>query len=187
MMTRSLNIVCTGILLAVTPALTQDIERPVQMGVKMTEPNAAVATQVSIRLDDMARSAELFEGAVGDLTSLAAAEGFTIIGPIHIVTQGMGQPVDGKMAFELRLLIAEQPTQEDLATDYGFTVVMAPSQKVAYTFHKGSLDQSQGTVMGLIQSTMQNGMQMTGGPQFVICPMGADEEPQVAEIRVPVK
>jgi len=187
MTTLRYTIGCLAVLLVLQMAVGQELGRPAQLGTKSTEPTVAVAVQVPVPLDDMGRSAELLGQAADDLTSMAVAEGLTLVGPMHIVTQNMAQAVDGQMTFELRLLIAEQPTEADLAADYGFSLVVSAPQKVAFTYHRGPLAELQSTTMDLIQWVMQSGLQMAGGPEFVMYSVPELEELQVAEVRVPVQ
>ena len=75
---------------------------------------------------------------------------------------------------------------ESPARKAGAIALEAAPQKVAYTFHKGPMDESQGTTMGLINWVMEQELQPTGGPEFVMN-LSEGEEPNVAEIRLPVK
>jgi hypothetical protein len=174
-----------GALLVASGALAQ--ERALQMGTKTSDAGYAVGVDVTIALDDMAKAGETFEKAFDNLATMAEAEGFTMLGPTRIVLKSMGPTADQKMPFQLQMLIIQQPTDEDLKAQLGFALVKLEPQKVAFTYHKGTLDQIQMSFMGLMTWVQQNGLQFAGLPWIVIYPTAEGGEPQVCEIQAPVQ
>jgi len=162
-------------------------ERAVQMGTKTSYAGYAVATELVMPIDDQAKAGKTFEKAFDDLASMAEAEGFTLLGQAQIVMQSLTPPADGRMPLQLQLVIIEQPTEEDLKAEPGFKIVKLQGQKVAYTYHKGALDQIQMAMFGLVTWVTGNQIQIVGAPWIIIHFTPEGDEPQVAEIQMPVK
>jgi len=162
-------------------------ERAMQTGTKTSDAGYAVAVDVSIPLDDMGKAGATFGAAFDDLTSMAEAEGFTLVGFSRVAMKSMGPTPDNRMLFQLQMPVMEQPTEEDLATDFGFEILQLHAQEVAYTYHKGSLDQVQAAFMGLIAWVQQNGRQLAGFPWMVVYPGSDGGEPSGCEIQAPVQ
>jgi len=162
-------------------------ERAVQTGTKTCDAGYAVAVEVTIPLDDMEKAGETFGKAFDDLQSMAEAEGFTLLGPTRIVLRNMGPTADGTMPFELQMLIIEQPTDADLQAQLGFAILRLEPQEVAYTYHKGTLDQIQMSFMGLINWVQETKLQLAGLPWMVMYPALDGGEPRSCEIQVPVQ
>ena len=171
-------------LLAATGAGAQ--ERALQMGTKTSDAGYAVAVDVTIPLNDLAKAGVTFGKAFDDLATMAEAEGFTMLGPTRIVLKSLGPTPEQTMPFQLQMMIVEQPTDEDLKAQLGFAILKLEPQKVAYTYHKGTLDQVQMSFMGLMLWLEQQGLQPAGMPWMVIYSTQGGGEPQVCEIQAPV-
>jgi effector-binding domain-containing protein len=118
---------------------------------------------------------------------MAEAEGLTLLGPFRIVLKNMGPTAEGTMPFQLQLPIIDQPTDEDLQADYGFEIVVLDAVEVAYTFHKGSMDQLQAPFMALMNWVPENGKQIAGLPCMIVYSVPENEEPSIVELQVPVQ
>jgi len=158
-----------------------------QMGTKTSDAGYAIAVDMAIALDDMAQAEDAFGTALDDLASMAEAEGLTLVGPWRVALRSMGPTEDREMLFQLQMPIMEQPTEEDLAAEYGFEILQLAAQQVAYTYHKGPLDQVQMSLMGLIGWVQQNGMQLEGLPWMVIHHGPDGGEPEGCELQAPVQ
>ena len=182
---RAVLLVVVGLCGAASVVTAQ--EKAIQIGTKTSSGGYAVTTEVVVAVDDGAKATAAFGKAIENLTNMATAEGFTLLGPARIAMKSMGPGADGKLPTALELPIIDQPSDEDLKAQYGFGIVKLEEQKVAYTYHKGALDQLQMTMFGLLTWIGQQQLQIAGMPSITIYPDAKAAEPQVAEVQVPVK
>ncbi|MGQ9733171.1 MAG: hypothetical protein ACUVX8_18090 [Candidatus Zipacnadales bacterium] len=175
-----------ALLLLVAGVKASPQQHAIQRAVKTSQPAYALAMEVAIPLNDMARAGEIMEQAYEDLFAVATAEGFTPLGEMQIGMPSM-MPVEGKIPFQVLLVVIEEPTAEDLAPNATPKIAKIEPQKVAYTYHKGALDQLQMTFFGLFTWIGQQGLEIIGAPRIVIHPNPSGGEPQTAELQIPVK
>lgn len=183
------------IMIVVVTALTsaalvqgQAPEREIQTGVKTTGDGWALMTQVTVPIDDFGAAGKIFEDALGKLHAGAQARGLTPLGPGRIVMLSMpaAPPEDGALSLEVQVPFIEQPTDEDLDVAGDLVIVPIEAAKVAYTYHRGPLEQLQGSFMRLFGWVIANGHQPAGGPRIIAYAVSDDPSLQTAELQVPI-
>ena len=185
--TKAVTVLAAVLVAVLVPGVfAQNVERPLQKGLKTSDQVTVVASDITIPTDDLAKAGEIFYKAFDDLAMTAEAEGFTMLGPSYIAMKSLKPPQGGDMPFRLQLVVVEEPTEEDLAAEYGFEIETLQAIPVAYAYHKGELDQLQGTFMGLFAWLGAQQLQPIGPPRIIMYPPTEGEEPNVAEIQVPV-
>jgi hypothetical protein len=172
-------------LLAASAGLCQ--ERPVQTGTKTSEPGYVTSLSAEVPVGDVQASQQVVKDRLDLLREATLAAGFTPTGKARAVVQinmeaGPGQTVP----FLLQLYIADQPTDADVKAEQDFELLPLPAEKVAYTFHRGSLEGAQLTFMRLWQWTMAKGLDVAGYPYMVLYGLGEDA-PALIEVQLPVK
>ena len=103
-----------------------------------------------------------------------------------VVKVNMQGPPGAFVRLAHQLYVAEQPSKEDLTAQFDFELAAVPEQKVAYTFHKGRLEDAQRTFMRLWQWTIAQGLDVIGYPTMVVNGV-TDQDPEVVEVQLPIK
>ncbi|MBM3500721.1 MAG: hypothetical protein FJX74_18845 [Armatimonadetes bacterium] len=179
---------CSGIvllgLLAASGALAQ--ERAVQTGIKTTEPGYVTSLETDVPVGNMQAGQQLVKERLELLGEATRAAGFTPTGKVRAVVQvSMEAGPQETVPFLLQLYIAEQPSDADLKAQWDFELAPVTAEKVAHTYHKGSLEGAQVTFMRLWQWTMAKGLDVAGYPYMVLHGL-PDQPPQLIEVQLPV-
>jgi effector-binding domain-containing protein len=182
-------VVALALLTGCTALYAQAPEREIQTGVKTTGEGWAVMTQVTVSIDDFSAAGKTFGDAFDKLWTGALAVALTPLGPGHMVMTNIpaAPPAEGELTLEVQLPIIEQPTDEDLDAVGDLFIVPIEATKVAYTYHKGPVEQLQGSFMRLLGWVMANGHQLAGAPRIIAYAMSDDPSLQTAELQVPIE
>ena len=186
-MTRARSVTGWMALLMLTGAAWGQPVRTLQTGTKTSEPGYVTSLEADVPVADMEAAGQVVLERLTLLREATIAAGFTPTGKLRAVLQvSMEAPPQATVPFLVQLYIAEQPTDADLKAEWGFGLLRAEPEKVAYTYHKGSMEGAQLTFMRLWQWTMAQGLDVAGYPYMVLYGAG-DKPPDLLEIQLPVK
>jgi len=172
-------------ILAIPFAAAQAPAREMQIGTKTSDIGYAISLAIEIPTDDIQATEGILQDNFALLKEATEAAGFTPVGPARIEVEiSFENRPQGDIPAKLQLVVAEQPTDEEL-DDANLNIVVLEPVKVAYTYHKGSLRDLQISFMRLGQWVLGQGLEPNGFPRIIAYAPGA--EPGVAEIQIPVK
>jgi len=178
------------IMMLAAAALSQQApQREMQTGVKTSDEVYAAVAEVQVKPGVPGQGEEAVGTAIQDLLTQVADAGFTPLGSIQVaVVSPLPPPADGSMTLQIRIPIIEQPTPEDLQPDAPLSIAKLAATQVAYTYHKGPMQDVELSFARLMQWVMAQNLPMAGAP-FIIIYGTPDPDPmkQVAELQVPVK
>lgn len=186
---RSLLYVGLALIFAVVASsgLSQTGERQFRTGVKSSEPGYVTSLEVDVPVADADAAERLVSETYNLLREATLRAGFTPTGKARAVakisTEG---PLGATIRIALQLFVVEQPTDEDLKGGFDFELLHVDAEKVAYSFHKGSIRSAQATFMRLWQWTVAQGLDVNGYPCMVVYGL-SDKAPDVFEVQLPVK
>jgi len=177
------------LMLAAAVPSQQAPEREMQTGVKTSDEVYAAVAEIQVKFGVPGQGEDAVGKAIRDLFTQVTDAGFTPLGQIRVaVVSPLPPPADGSMALQVRIPVIEQPTEQDLQADAPLSITKLEATRVAYTYHKGSIQDVQLSFARLIQWIMAQKLEIAGAP-FMIIHATPDRDPmkQVAELQIPVK
>jgi hypothetical protein len=175
------------LLIAITGA-AQAAGRKAQTGVKTSDPGYVVSLDVPVPVGDLGGAGRLIRENLDLLSDAAIAEGFTPVGKGRVVIQlNLQTPPQGAITVSLQQFILEEPSEEDLQVERDFALLCVPAERVAYTYHRGTLEELQGTFVRLMQWMIGEGLDPNGFPMAIAYSIPATGLPEVYEVQMPVK
>ncbi|MGQ9733170.1 MAG: hypothetical protein ACUVX8_18085 [Candidatus Zipacnadales bacterium] len=166
----------------------QALEREMQIGTKTSDPGYVASLKVNVPIKDRAAAEQLIRDSFQLLMEATKADGWTASGKARVVFEvSMENPPGEIIPFHLQLFIIEEPTKEELEAARDYELLRLEAEKVAYTFHKGAVEQLQITLMKLAQWMIGQGLDMEGYPCAIIHDLSSQNAPQVFEVQIPTK